>query len=658
MAVLDFLKEKVALVNSSFKIGVSDKDKKEHSVQNVQPPKIPWVNENFKSAPIVPETYAFDAEIGEKHPIDFTEIDKIYSDDPYAYGFVNKIVAFILGGGWEHKCDNKQLYEIIKRFRIESNLDYHIYEWVRNACKHNGYLELAGPKDKAPTAVKNVNPIYMFIKRDDKGIVKKYNLYNPYQRKLVADFDPHQIAHLKLNVRGDCAYGLGLLFSLIVVIERKHELMKNMMVLMERKANAPYHVRMGSVEDKQIPDEAAINSMKSNLEYLRNNHEWVTDIYTEIKAIDFGALGDKFTAPLELLNEEFYAGSQIPAELMGKANIPEGLSKMRMEALLFVVRSYQQEIEKVMEDQIFKRIAIANGFPDEHVEVEWGQPTPEDKRAEIESLMKVLAEYKFGTISEALRNKAEQRLMELFEFEDEDPTREGEEAQKQPKVPPTMIKPMQKESITINDNIVEFDEVQLKEYVGFDYQAYIQKIKEFIDSPEFIKRKYEGFQYTPGTDQEEWERVLIRYSLKENLSAKQIEKLRQVLKDNFDNGGSIRDISRDIMKEVKPKDLRIQVPDVTDSEGTVVKKGYERTIPKEQRAIQLARTETIRASNEGALLRFQEDSIKEVQWIAAIGERTCTFCASQNGKVIPLREAKGNLPAHVGCRCSFAAVVQ
>jgi SPP1 gp7 family putative phage head morphogenesis protein len=81
----------------------------------------------------------------------------------------------------------------------------------------------------------------------------------------------------------------------------------------------------------------------------------------------------------------------------------------------------------------------------------------------------------------------------------------------------------------------------------------------------------------------------------------------------------------------------------------------------EDRARMIARTEVIRCANEGALLHYEEGNIEKVRWIAtpsAPGGRTCDRCLALNGKEFLLKDAKGKIPLHVYCRCSFLPVVE
>jgi SPP1 gp7 family putative phage head morphogenesis protein len=81
----------------------------------------------------------------------------------------------------------------------------------------------------------------------------------------------------------------------------------------------------------------------------------------------------------------------------------------------------------------------------------------------------------------------------------------------------------------------------------------------------------------------------------------------------------------------------------------------------EDRARMIARTEVIRCANEGALLHYEEENIEKVRWIAtpsAPGGRTCDRCLEMNGKELLLKDAKGKIPLHVYCRCSFLPIVE
>lgn len=68
------------------------------------------------------------------------------------------------------------------------------------------------------------------------------------------------------------------------------------------------------------------------------------------------------------------------------------------------------------------------------------------------------------------------------------------------------------------------------------------------------------------------------------------------------------------------------------------------------RAEVLARTETMKAFNEGALTQYDKHGITEVEWLASHGERTCDECAMLDGETFPI-DNHPDCPAHPNCRC-------
>lgn len=77
----------------------------------------------------------------------------------------------------------------------------------------------------------------------------------------------------------------------------------------------------------------------------------------------------------------------------------------------------------------------------------------------------------------------------------------------------------------------------------------------------------------------------------------------------------------------------------------------------ERRAEILARTETIRAHAEAQLQEYDNWGVEGVtvkaEWITAGDNRVCNQCASLEGSVFTLEEARGMLPLHAQCRCAW-----
>ena len=108
-------------------------------------------------------------------------------------------------------------------------------------------------------------------------------------------------------------------------------------------------------------------------------------------------------------------------------------------------------------------------------------------------------------------------------------------------------------------------------------------------------------------------------------------------------GKSIPEVSRDIGRVVKD-------PGAFSRAGKTVFKTAQR------RSTLIARTETLRAHNEGRKVFYRQAGITKVRWLIADDERTCNICRPLDGKVFGIDEVEGP-PKHCSCRCTTVAVV-
>lgn len=75
------------------------------------------------------------------------------------------------------------------------------------------------------------------------------------------------------------------------------------------------------------------------------------------------------------------------------------------------------------------------------------------------------------------------------------------------------------------------------------------------------------------------------------------------------------------------------------------------------RARVIARTEIIRSHAEAQLDSYERLGIEEVgvfvEWSTAGDRRVCPKCSSLSGSIMTIKEARGLIPRHANCRCSF-----
>jgi SPP1 gp7 family putative phage head morphogenesis protein len=78
------------------------------------------------------------------------------------------------------------------------------------------------------------------------------------------------------------------------------------------------------------------------------------------------------------------------------------------------------------------------------------------------------------------------------------------------------------------------------------------------------------------------------------------------------------------------------------------------------RSTVMARTEVIRTHSESALDRYERAGVDKVtgraEWLSAGDSRVCPICESLNGVQFAIKEARGMIPTHPQCRCTWTLV--
>lgn len=599
------------------------------------------------------------SELGVAHPFDMKTAEGIYTKFGFITGAINKYVDYMVSKFYV-TAEKDTTEKIIEDWMRDVDFRTLLKPFAKEALvKGNSYMYL---KDiKKP---KILDAKYIWIDRDKHGEIQGYNQYigtaNNYDIKKVIPMKKEDIAHLAFNKIGDNAYGLGLVYPATPLINDFLCAQKEMHTLMKRKANAPILIKMGylSGETMIIPTGDAVADLTSTLSYLNNRTEWAYTADMEISTLNFGNIGEKFNFILEHDAKMLFFSLEVPEVLMGSGDIAEGLGTAQSEMWKLNIASKQADVEKVIEQNIFKKVLSTHGI-DEHVEFHWGEPSDKEKLDKIDRIKNILT---LPNLSIEFQVELEKQLAKLLGIS-EDVVDSEEEKQKammdrqQPFVPgqdggkmmpnvPGASKGMglrgkpqkRPENPPAEDSdeeecwtgmVTEKDHA-LAEWIGFNYEQYKQEIIEFLR-----KDPFDNLAATTALD------IEMGYFTMEQINA-----LRTVLVEGFQAGSSIRTIAGNIQKVVQPGALYQKVGDTMT---TVVSADW--------RSILIARTETVRAANEGSLLHYEANGVQEYRWIASTGKRTCPECQELNGKVYTIGEGP-TPPLHPACRCAVGAVVK
>jgi len=644
----------------------------------------------------------FPAELGEEHPFDFKEMETLYKKFGFFTAVVDKYVDFVVGPGFFIKCDDERAKEIIEDFMVDVNLDTLLRAWCKEALvKGNGFMEIGGSKKEGVKGLKVLNANYMYAMRDNKGVVKGYNQYkgafDRFAKNKVINFVPENIAHIPFNVVGDCAYGQGIGYSSLIDVNNLLQDEKDMHTINGRKANAPLHAQLGKVDGdiRIIPKPEDVTAFGQKLEIMSSKTEWATDPLVNFKVIDFGNVGDKFASILEHDMAKLMYDYQIPPELMGMANIPEGMAKVRMDSFQRRIQSIQAELEKIIEEKIFKRVLNANDF-DVHVEFEWGAPST----VAVESRMQLIAELiKSPTTSVVFKDMLESEMVNLLkldkdeyeEMKNEEEELEREMERQQPLVPgqnqgfpqkpvvpaqqPPQPRPEAKADIDISEKCKSgkkkpprITEIKKKinksvsKIKNYEYEKDCPHCTESWDNFNTIEewlgfnyKEYLGFILTALSKYDfEFIKAVNEAQIEAGyLTESQIGEVRKVLDNGFRKGESIKIMAEKIDKNVGLKDLYR----MTDKKEIKLGAAGLPILAKsaEKRSMGIVRSEVTRMSNKGAEDFFADKGIKHERWVASYGDRTCPDCEALNNQIFEVYNHP-ELPLHTNCRCMLVPV--
>jgi len=606
----------------------------------------------------------FPEELGEAHPFDFAITEGLYKSFGFATGVIDKYVDYIVGPGFWVSSEDERATELITQWMQDVNFDTVLRSWVKEGLVKNGFLELGGKEGESVKGAKVLDSKWMYVDRNKKGVVEGYNQYkggfDKFAKDKVLNFKPFQVAHIAFNKIGDMPYGMGILYPAMNTVNNLLQNESDLHMLMHRKANTPYHVKLGGVVGGKYfkPNPTTVAAFGKDLEWLNNKHEWVTDGLTEIKVIDFGNIGEKFNEVLKYDTEMLLYTFQVPSVLMGTANINEGIAKVQMDGFERRIKSFQAEIEKVIEEKIFKRVLQANGF-DVHVEFNWGRPSNTER---YERLMKIIPLLTSQTTSHSLSRLLEKETVKILELDedefqemaDEEEIKRAEEEEKQkeleriqPIVPGQNKSPPQRKAtedftetvcphcIDIEENLDKYNSVE--EWLGFNYKDYVKNIEDFIKGDEFdLVRATNAVEEAAG-----------------KLSGTQIVELKKVLEKGFKKGSSISDMTKEVNKKVGLKDL------LKMEDGQIVRKAGIPTLVRraENRGVSIVRSEVTRVANAGAIKHFKEGGVSKIRWVASFGTRTCLQCEALDGIIFDI-DSHPDLPLHTMCRCTVVPVTE
>jgi len=501
-------------------------------------PEDKYVTESFKGE-VIDKEVRFPKSLGIVHPFSFEDMEQSYKSIGLVSGAVNKVTDSIVGD-FSIQAKSKESKLFLNKFIRQTDFATVLREWIREGfLKGNGFIEI----DLEEAKIRVINANDMYVRRNKHSIVIGYNQWVgdvsgfTTSKTKVIPFKPSEIAHLRVNKISGDAYGIGIVWSNERTIENLILNDDDLHKLVSRKAGAPIHAKVGASGEAVNPED--VDAFKTSLQYMTNRTEWVTDGNVDMSVIDFGEIGKNLTDIQVYDMEKLAFGMEIPIVLWGAGNIPEGLAKVQLEAYQRKIRSIQEEIESIVEEQIFKPLLEANGL-DTEIDFVWNLPGEEEINARLDRLTKLIENF---NVSVPLRKMAELEVAKLLNFENANEFLSKPEKEKpqdtQPEPKPEQPSPKQEEpKEEVKD---EQEEPETKEKKKLTNPT----VRDFVEVDEMSGGRYSDYLVN----------VLRRLRVDEftslELSNNDVKKLRIIFKESLRRNNKINEIARQVKDTIE-----------------------------------------------------------------------------------------------------------
>lgn len=336
---------------------------------------------------------------GEDKPYDYGIYEAIYTAVPMANAATDMTIDFTVCKGLYVTSENEQVVEECEALMKKINFDIFLRQVVKHMLVYgdcfveivtDGEKDTDGNETTAATEIsdlKILHPKTMKVRRDEHGEILGY-IQELGTGVSPVNFEPHEIAHFVYNQIGDRAYGTSMYEPLLNCLRIKLQMERDMGFLLERKANAPYHIKIGS--DQYPATQTDIDSFASELAALKARNEWVTSHLIDIAVVGFQGKILDLKPFSEHFDNQIVYGLRVPYVLLGLGNIPEGLARVQQETFERHTQSIQLSVQKVLEKDIFGLLVKVKKF-EELPKLEWGKQSDEEKQKEVEYFLKLLS---------------------------------------------------------------------------------------------------------------------------------------------------------------------------------------------------------------------------------------------------------------------------
>jgi len=174
--------------------------------------------------------------------------------------------------------------------------------------------------------------------------------------------------------------------------------------------------------------------------------------------------------------------------------------------------------------------------------------------------------------------------------------------------------------------------------------------KEITSRMRPIVRRYTSIAYMKGAEKAVADLKRARYEISFAYTPSDLKSVEMMIDHNLI---MVQGMSDDMKKEV----MRVLSTGLLEGQGNekIAKAVVERIGVSKNRAMMIARTETIRSYNQASVERYKSAGLEQWRWITAMDERACEECMSKDNEIYDFGDEQP--PIHTNCRCSCSPYI-
>jgi len=350
---------------------------------------------------------------GEERTIDVEVFEDIVTHVPLVSAAIELTTDFTVSPGLYVTAENEQVIESCNKLMKRLNFDILLRQIVKFMLVYGDcFVEIVKNEESSDGVVadlKILHPKTITVVRSETGELEGY-LQTIGTGRDPIEFTPDEIVHFIYNKIGDRAYGTSLIEPILPILKMKLQAERDMGFILSRKANAPYHVKMGTPD--YPPSDSDIAGFASELAVLKSRNEWVTSYLVDIGIIATRDKSMDFKPYTEHYENQIVYDLRVPYVLLGLGNIPEGLAKIQLETFQRHIKSIQLAVQIPLEQQIFKLESSIIG-EEEVPKLQWGQQSMKEKLDEIQTYLAMME----SNLSETTKTNIENKIGDLLGIE-------------------------------------------------------------------------------------------------------------------------------------------------------------------------------------------------------------------------------------------------